>query len=62
MDSPALMYSMKVWTGTRVPANTGVPPSISGEAVIVRVAIDLSYEKTNPVTTLMRVQPDSKLL
>src|SRR5579864_2745508 len=39
IDSPALMYSMKVCTGTRVPANTGVPPSISGETVTIWVAI-----------------------
>src|SRR5436190_8930058 len=32
--SPASRYSKRVCTGTRVPANTGVPPIISGEIVI----------------------------
>src|SRR5438876_5482370 len=32
--SPASRYSKRVWTGTRVPPNTGVPPMISGEIVI----------------------------
>lgn len=30
MVSPASRYSSTVWTGTRVPANTGVPPITSG--------------------------------
>src|SRR5262245_57969103 len=37
--SPASRYSKRVWTGTRVPANTGVPPIISGELVIKLVLI-----------------------
>jgi hypothetical protein len=34
IDSPPSRYSMRVCTGTRVPANTGVPPKISGEEVM----------------------------
>jgi proline racemase len=35
-----LRYSIKVSTGTRVPGNTGVPPRISGEAVMERAAVE----------------------
>lgn len=38
-DSPALMYSMNVCTGTRVPAKTGVPPRTSGDEVIIGLGI-----------------------
>ncbi len=31
---PPSEYSMRVWTGTRVPRNTGVPPMISGLEVM----------------------------
>jgi hypothetical protein len=42
-DSPALMYSTNVCTGTRVPANTGVPPMISGETLMISFTIGLWY-------------------
>lgn len=32
--SPPSKYSISVWTGTRVPAKTGVPPSMSGDEVM----------------------------
>ena len=32
--SPPSKYSISVWTGTRVPAKTGVPPSMSGDEII----------------------------
>ena len=44
MVSPPSKYSINVWAGTRVPVNTGVPPSTSGEDVMSGGRADILYE------------------
>ena len=43
---PPSKYSINVWTGTRVPVNTGVPPSTSGEEVMRGVAVAIVHKDT----------------
>ena len=49
--SPASRYSIRDWTGTRVPANTGVPPSRLGDAVMRGSGSDIRIlpESNTPV-------------
>jgi hypothetical protein len=43
MESPASRQSVRFFTGTRVPAKTGMPPRISGSDVMSRVFTGPSF-------------------
>src|SRR5439155_9232229 len=44
MESPAPRYSMRVCTGTRVPAKTGAPLKTSGEEVTTGLSMAACYD------------------
>ena len=49
---PSSRHSTSVWTGTRVPANTGAPPSTSGEEVTIALSMPADHGRS-----IMKIKP-----
>src|SRR5580704_2977743 len=53
IESPASRYSMSVWTGTRVPQKTGMPPMTSGSRQMTDWLIYKLYHKRPTLPMLL---------